>query len=208
MRHHAPLPARSHHPAQAMKYFPQGMLSLRHIFRHQGQVRGHKAPFFIAHIAGVWFSVHTPQCTKSFPDRGGGATRHAWLSLHLPSFFKSSEQTLRKRGVDIFYSREISSALSICSGYALRSVLLCLVSLGPGMSFLATKRNHLASGLTSRVRYTRRIRQVAQVATPMGPDPVALNAAVHSRCQQSLLSVQAFRCPAVPLSPNRAPECH
>src|SRR6266487_479369 len=74
MRHHAPLRSRSYNPAKTIKHFSQGVLSLWGIFRHQGQVRGHEAPFFIADIARVWCSVHTPECTKSFRDMGGEQT--------------------------------------------------------------------------------------------------------------------------------------
>src|SRR5689334_22883767 len=98
MRHHAPLRSRSDNPAKTIQHFSQGVLSLRCIFPHQDQVRGHEAPFFIADIARVWCSVHTPECTKSFRDEGGEANRHAWLSFHLPSFFKSSEQSLDRTG--------------------------------------------------------------------------------------------------------------
>src|SRR5947209_17198655 len=63
---------------------------LGRFFNHQGQVRGHKSPFIIADIAGVGFSLHTPECTKSFNSMGGGAHHHIWFSIHLPSFVKSS----------------------------------------------------------------------------------------------------------------------
>ncbi len=64
MGHHAPLRARSHNPAQSIEHFAQAVLSLRRIFRHQGQVWSDKAPFIIAYITGIVLSFHIPILPK------------------------------------------------------------------------------------------------------------------------------------------------
>lgn len=76
-----------------MKHLSERVLSLRCVFRHHDQARSHNAPFFIAHIAGVWFSV-PPHSGPKVSQTGRGATRHACLSLFFLSFFKNLEQTL------------------------------------------------------------------------------------------------------------------
>ena len=64
MWHHALLGSGPHDPARTIEYLPQGVLSLRGIFRHQGQIRCGKCPFIITDITGVGFSFHTPSLPK------------------------------------------------------------------------------------------------------------------------------------------------
>ena len=65
MRHHAPLGSGAHDPAQPIKDFTLVVLALRRLWRHQGQVGSHKAPFVIAYITGIGLSFHIPEFTKS-----------------------------------------------------------------------------------------------------------------------------------------------
>ena len=60
--HHPPRTARPDKPAQSVAEFAQGMLSLRSVLLHQGQVGSAKAPFFIAYSTGI-----TPSCLRH-PD--------------------------------------------------------------------------------------------------------------------------------------------
>ena len=59
MRHHAPRRPCTDNPAQAIKHFPQAILTLRGLFGHEGQIGGHKGPFVSTDVAGVRFSFHT-----------------------------------------------------------------------------------------------------------------------------------------------------
>jgi len=47
-----------HDVAQAIEHFAQGVLSLRRIFGHQGQVGSHEGPLIITYITEIGFSVH------------------------------------------------------------------------------------------------------------------------------------------------------
>jgi len=58
MGQHAPGGAGTHRPAQSIEHVAQRIGALRGIFRHQGQVGGHKGPFVITHVARISFSVH------------------------------------------------------------------------------------------------------------------------------------------------------
>ena len=49
----APLAAGVAQVAQGVEQGPQRVLPLGRVFAHQGQIRGHKGPFIVLHIAGV-----------------------------------------------------------------------------------------------------------------------------------------------------------
>src|ERR1700720_1039909 len=52
-RHEAPLVASAHDVAKAVEYRPQRVLALRRVLSAQRQIRSHKRPLLIAHIARV-----------------------------------------------------------------------------------------------------------------------------------------------------------
>jgi len=54
--HHAPGATGPHKPAQAVEELPQGVIPLRGLFVHKGEVRNTKTPLFVADITRITFS--------------------------------------------------------------------------------------------------------------------------------------------------------
>lgn len=61
-RDHFPRTARADKPSQPVENLAQGVLVLRWVLFHQGQIRGAKGPFF---IAGIWLAVWHPKRSTS-----------------------------------------------------------------------------------------------------------------------------------------------
>src|ERR1041385_8728123 len=58
--HHTPGSTCSDNVSQPIEHFSQIIHSLWGVFGYQRQIRSDERPFFVAHVAGVSFSFHTP----------------------------------------------------------------------------------------------------------------------------------------------------
>jgi hypothetical protein len=74
VRHHPPFRPRTHDPAQGVEDVAQGVIALRDVEAHQGEVGDDKSPFGIADIGRVRLAfafasrIHTPECTAPTPS--------------------------------------------------------------------------------------------------------------------------------------------
>jgi hypothetical protein len=63
--HHAPGRTGTHEIAQTIEDLPQGMLALRGVLGHQGQVGGNERPLVITHVTRICFLVHALSLPRS-----------------------------------------------------------------------------------------------------------------------------------------------